>query len=51
MNALEVGAGPFWVNLVILAVGRALPVYPAKQTFSVSVGMSQTCQNPNQLQR
>jgi len=31
------------VNLVVLTVGRSLPVYPDKQTFSACVGMSQTC--------
>src|ERR1700694_3281603 len=29
---------------VVLTVGRQLPVFPHKQTFSGSVGMSQTCQ-------
>ena len=29
-----------------LTVGRPLPIYPNKQTFSVSVGMSQTCHEP-----
>jgi hypothetical protein len=28
----------------ILTVGRSLPVYPDKQTFPESVGMSQRCQ-------
>jgi hypothetical protein len=28
----------------VLTVGRSLPVYPDKQTFSGSVGMSQRCQ-------
>ncbi len=32
-----------WVNRVILNVRRLLPVHPDKQTFLVSVGMSQTC--------
>jgi hypothetical protein len=36
---------PFGVKRVILTVRRSLPVYPDKQTFSDSVGMSQTCQN------
>jgi hypothetical protein len=35
---------PKWVNRVILTAGRSLPVFPDKQTFSVSVGMSQTGQ-------
>ena len=33
-----------WVNLVILTVGRPLPVYPYKQTFSEPVGTWQKCQ-------
>ena len=35
---------PFRVNLVILTVGRPLPVYPYKQTFSEPVGTWQKCQ-------
>jgi hypothetical protein len=35
---------PVWVNLVILTVGRPLPVYPYKQTFSEPVGTWQKCQ-------
>src|SRR5260370_40153738 len=35
---------PEWVNLAVLAVGRSLPVYPKKQTFTVSVGRSQSAQ-------
>jgi hypothetical protein len=31
-------------NLVILTVGRPLPVYPYKQTFSEPVGTWQKCQ-------
>jgi hypothetical protein len=34
---------PSWVNRVVLTVRRSLPVYPDTQTFSESVGMSQTC--------
>src|ERR1700736_3172050 len=30
-----------WVNRAISSVGRLLPVYPDKQIFSESVGMSQ----------
>jgi hypothetical protein len=37
--------GPFRVNRVVLTVGRSLPVFLDKQTFSESVGMSQRCQN------
>ena len=33
-----------WVNRVAFTVRRSLPVYPEKQTFSESVGMSQRCQ-------
>jgi hypothetical protein len=33
-----------WVKSVVLTLGRPLPVYPDKQTFSQAVGMSQTCQ-------
>jgi hypothetical protein len=32
-----------WVNRVILTMRRPLPVYPDKQTFSASIGMSQRC--------
>jgi hypothetical protein len=32
---------PKWVNRVVLAAGRLLPIYPEKQTFAVSEGMSQ----------
>ena len=34
---------PLWVNRVILAVGRLLPVFPRKRTSSRPVGMSHTC--------
>jgi hypothetical protein len=34
---------PLRVNRAVLTVGRSLPVFPQKQTFSVSGGMSQTC--------
>ena len=38
-------AGPYiWVNLVILTVGRPLPVYRYKQTFSEPLGTWQKCQ-------
>ena len=38
-----------WVNLVVLSVRRSFPVYPKKkQTFSVSVGMSQRCHKRTQ---
>ena len=43
-RGLQRAASALPVNLVILAVGRPLPVYPAKRTLSVSVGMSQRCQ-------
>ena len=32
------------VKSVVLTVGRSLPVFPDKQTFLESVGMSQRCQ-------
>jgi hypothetical protein len=35
---------PLRVKRVISTVRRPLPIYPDKQTFSVSVGMSQRCQ-------
>jgi hypothetical protein len=35
--------GPLWVKSAVLAVRQSLPVYPEKQTFSESVGMSQRC--------
>jgi len=35
---------PLWVLRVTLTVRRSLPVSPDKQTFSVSVSMSQRCQ-------
>jgi hypothetical protein len=36
------GAGVVhYINRVVLAAGRLLPVYPEKQTFAVSEGMSQ----------
>ena len=31
------------VNRVIFTMGRSLPVFPKKQTFSGCVGMSQRC--------
>jgi hypothetical protein len=34
---------------VTLTLRRSLPVYPDKQTFLVSVGMSQKCQRTNPL--
>ena len=34
---------PKWVNRVTLTLRRLLPLYPDKQTFSESVGMSQWC--------
>jgi hypothetical protein len=34
---------PKWVNRVILAVGRRLPIFPRKRTSPRPVGMSQTC--------
>jgi hypothetical protein len=39
------------VNRVALTLRRSLPVYPEKQTFSLSVGMSQRCQRTNPLPR
>jgi hypothetical protein len=38
------GSGQLRVNLVVLTVGRPLPVFPNKGTFSASVGVSQRCQ-------
>jgi len=35
---------PLLVKSAVLAMRRLLPVFPDKQTFSVFVGMSQTCQ-------
>jgi hypothetical protein len=32
-----------------VTVHRSLPVFPEKQTFSVSVGMSQKCQSTKSL--
>ena len=37
------------VNRVVLTVQRSLPVFPEKQTFSVSVGMSQKCHSTKSL--
>ena len=34
-----------WVKSVVLTLRRSLPIYPDKQTFTVSVGMSQKCLN------
>jgi hypothetical protein len=39
------------VNRVVLTVHRSLPVFPEKQTFSVSVGMSQKCHRTKPLAR
>jgi hypothetical protein len=33
-----------WVKSTVLASAEHLPVYPDKQTFSESFGMSQKCQ-------
>jgi hypothetical protein len=38
------GRSIHWVSRVVVTGGRQLPVFPDKQTFSVSAGMSQTCQ-------
>jgi hypothetical protein len=35
---------PFGANRVGLGISEALPVYPDNRTFSVSAGMSETCQ-------
>jgi hypothetical protein len=44
-NHLQRTAGPYIrVNRVTLTLRRSLPLYPDKQTFSESVGMSQRCQ-------
>src|SRR6266566_4314843 len=43
--SLERGAGcPRWGIRIVLTAHQTLPVYPYKQTFSESVGMSQRCQ-------
>src|SRR5271169_6844437 len=39
--------GPQWVNRVVLAVNRPLPVLPGKQTYQEAAGMSQRCQFRN----
>jgi hypothetical protein len=36
---------PLWVKRVVLTLDRSLPIYPDKQTFSASVGMSPKCQH------
>ena len=38
---------PSWVNRVFLTLGRRLPLYPDKRTFSRSAVMSQACQERN----
>jgi hypothetical protein len=41
---LQRTAGPYsWVNRVVLTASQPLPVCPDKQTFSVSIGMSERC--------
>ena len=40
---------PLRVNRFILTVRLPLPVYPGKQTFSVSTGMSQRCHKQTSL--
>jgi hypothetical protein len=43
---------PRWVKTrVVLTLDRSLPVYPDKQTFSASVGMSRKCQKQAFTQR
>jgi hypothetical protein len=44
MNYLLGTRRPKRVKSTVLTIGRLLPVYLDKQTFSVSVGMSQRCQ-------
>jgi len=48
MDCTGIGSGHAqwspWVENAVLTLRRRLPVYPDKQTFSVSVRMSQTCQ-------
>src|SRR5258707_661955 len=39
------GARRLWIIRVTLTLRRSLPIYPDKQTFLVTVGMSQKCQN------
>jgi hypothetical protein len=36
-------AVPLWVKSAVWTVGRLLPVFPKKRTFSESFGMSQRC--------
>jgi hypothetical protein len=36
---------PSWVKSAVLTLRQPLPVYPDKQTFSVSVGMPDRCHN------
>jgi hypothetical protein len=42
----DIAPSPKSAKRAISSVGRLLPVYPDKQTFSESVGMSQRCQKP-----
>jgi hypothetical protein len=42
--ARESSRRPFWVKNVVATVWRPFPLYPDEQSFSHSVGMSQTCQ-------
>jgi hypothetical protein len=49
LRAIPIMSGcRLWVKRVIMTMRRPLPVLPDKQTFSESVGMSQTCQERNQ---
>src|SRR5207253_10283707 len=40
----QTSAGTCWVKSAGSAAGRTLPVFPTNRTYSVPVGMSQTCQ-------
>jgi hypothetical protein len=44
MNALEVGAGPFWVNNGPRSPKMGLPVFSRNRTSLNVVGMSGWCQ-------
>jgi hypothetical protein len=45
IGPVALGKCLLWVNLVGLTLRCSLPVFPNKQTFSRSVGMSQRCQH------
>src|SRR5260370_9165454 len=45
----EFGRCPLWVNRVVPALGRRLPVYPGNRTLSAAAGMCQKCQRTKSL--